>query len=101
VSSVGTLASERMRTDLQEALQAGLIDVLDVDLAHAVATGVMVFALQSPQAREGGDARGLEVVRAILAGLGVSKSLINKALKVVLPAQIESPRAAKPVTDPG
>lgn len=101
VSSVGTLASEHMRADLEEALQAGLIDVPDVELAHAVATGVMVFALQSPQAREGGDARALDVVRAILSGLGASKSLINKALKVVLPEQIESPRSAGPVVDPG
>lgn len=101
VASVGTLASEHMRADLEEALQAGLIEVPDVELAHAVATGVMVFALQSPQAREGGDARALDVVRAILAGLGASKSLINKALKVTLPELTESPRSTGPVAKPG
>lgn len=101
VSSVGTLASGRLRADLEEALRAGLIGVPDVELAHAVATGVMVFALRSPQAREGGDARALEVVRAILAGLGASKSLINKALKVALPEQFEPPRSTGPVAAPG
>lgn len=101
VSSVGTLASEHMRADLEEALQAGLIEVPDVELAHAVATGVMVFALQSPQAREGGDARALAVVRAILAGLGVSTPLIDEALKVTLPELMETPRSMRPVVEPG
>ena len=45
----------------------------------------MVFALKTPTARAGGDARGVEVVRAILAGLGVTKPLIQRALSAPLP----------------
>ena len=73
------------RRDLQEAMEAGLIKVQDMDLALAVGTGVMVFALRAPRAREGGDARGLQVVRAILSGLGVTRALRTKALAIQLP----------------
>ena len=85
VSGVGTLAIERARGDLQEAMNAGQLGVKDIDLAQAIAVGVMVFALKTPTARAGGDARGVEVVRAILAGLGVTKPLIQRALSAPLP----------------
>ena len=85
VSGVGTLAIERARGDLQEAMDAGQLGVKDIDLAQAIAVGVMVFALKTPTARAGGDARGVEVVRAILAGLGVTKPLIQRALSAPLP----------------
>jgi AcrR family transcriptional regulator len=85
VSGVGTLAIERARGDLQEAMNAGQLGVKDIDLAQAIAVGVMVFALKTPTARAGGDARGVEVVRAILAGLGVAKPLIQRALSAPLP----------------
>ena len=85
VSGVGTLAIERARGDLQEALNAGKLGVKDIDLAQAIAVGVMVFALKAPTARDGGDARGVEVVRAILAGLGVPEPLIQRALSAPLP----------------
>jgi AcrR family transcriptional regulator len=86
VSGVGTLANERVHADLGEALKAGLIGVPDLDLAHAVATGIMVFALKSTEADQGSDARGLEIVRAILNGLGVSPALVLEALGIQLPA---------------
>lgn len=99
VSGVGTLAAEHVQADLGEALELGLIAVADLELAHAVAAGVMVFALKSPKASSaGGDARGVEVVRAILAGLGVARPLLNKALAVPLPAGpavAEGPAARK------
>jgi AcrR family transcriptional regulator len=85
VSGVGALAIERARGDLQEAMDAGLLGVKDIDLAQAIALGVMVFALKSPAARAGSDAHGVEVVRAILAGLGVAKPLIRRALSAPLP----------------
>ena len=85
VSGVGTLAIERARDDLQQAMNAGQLGVKDIELAQAIAFGVMVFALKTPTARAGGDARGVEVVRAILAGLGVAEPLIQRALSVSLP----------------
>jgi AcrR family transcriptional regulator len=85
VSGVGTLAIERARGDLQEAIRSGATRVQDIELAQAIAIGVMVFALKSPAARTGGDARGLEVVRAILSGLGVAQARINEALRAPLP----------------
>lgn len=87
VSSVGTLAIEHMRGDLQEAIDAGLVKILDIELAQAIATGVMVFALKTPAAQDGDDAQGAEVVRAILAGLGVNPSRIARALRLALPAE--------------
>ena len=87
VSGVGTLAVERARSDLQEAMDAGLLGVKDIELAQAVAFGVMVFALKAPAARSGGDARGVDVVRAILAGLGVAKPRIERALSAPLPPE--------------
>lgn len=85
VSGVGTLAIEHARGDLQEAIRSGATRVQDIELAQAIAVGVMVFALKTPAARTGGDARGLEVVRAILSGLGVSQARINEALRAPLP----------------
>jgi AcrR family transcriptional regulator len=95
VSGVGTLAIERARGDLQEAIQSGATRVQDIELAQAIAVGVMVFALKTPAARTGGDARGLEVVHAILSGLGVSQARINKALRAPLPdlLPMNTPRA--------
>jgi hypothetical protein len=66
-------------------MDAGLLGVKDIDLALAIAFGVMVFALKSPAARAGSDTRGAEVVRAILAGLGVAEPLIRRALSAPLP----------------
>lgn len=91
VSGVGTLAIERARDDMLQAMRAGQIKVQDIELAQAIAIGVMVFALKNPAARAGGDARGAEVVRAILAGLGVSSALIAKALRVSLPEALPAP----------
>jgi len=85
VSGVGTLALERARGDLQEAIRSGATRVQDIELAQAIAVGVMVFALKTPAARTGGDARGIEVVRAILSGLGVSQARIDEALRAPLP----------------
>lgn len=86
VSSVGALAMERARADLQEAMKAGFFKIQDMDLAEAIAFGVMVFSLRTPKARQGGDARALEVVRAILSALGVDPSMIDLALSVPLPS---------------
>ncbi|MDR3454183.1 MAG: TetR/AcrR family transcriptional regulator [Rhodoferax sp.] len=85
VSSVGALAMEHAHADLQEAMQAGFFKIQDMDLAEAVAFGVMVFSLRTAKAREGGDARALEVVRAILSALGVDPTMIDLALSVPLP----------------
>jgi hypothetical protein len=89
VSGVGSLANERVHADLGEALKAGLIKVPDLDLAQAVATGIMVFALKSTESNpgdiQGSDQRGLEVVRAILNGLGVAPALVRETLAVPLP----------------
>ena len=91
VSGVGTLAIERARGDLQEAIDAGLMKVRDIELAQAIAVGVMVFALKTPAAQKGDDAHGVEVVRAILSGLGVSPPRAERVLRQPLP---EATRAA-------
>lgn len=93
VSGVGAMAMEHARVDLQEAMQAGFFKIKELELAEAIAFGVMVFSLRSPHAREGGDARALEVVRAILAALGVAPEAMEEALSVPLPpvAPQESP----------
>ena len=85
VSSVGTLATEHARADLQEAMQAGYFRIKELELAEAIAFGVMVFSLRSPHARDGGDARALEVVRSILAALGVEPKALEEALSAPLP----------------
>jgi AcrR family transcriptional regulator len=85
VSGVGALAAENARADMQEAMKAGFFKVQEIELAEAIAFGVMVFALRTSKAREGGDARALEVVRAILAALGVAPPMIEEALSVPLP----------------
>jgi AcrR family transcriptional regulator len=92
VSGVGTLAAEHAHGDLQEAMDQGLVKVQDLELAEAIAFGVMVFALRTPHARADGEARGQEVVRAILNGLGVDKRLIERALLVPLPPPAAPPR---------
>lgn len=86
VSSVGALAMEHARADLQEAMKAGFFKIQDMDLAEAIAFGVMVFSLRTPKARQGSDARALEVVRAILSALGVDPAMIDLALSVPLPS---------------
>ena len=91
VSSVGTLAIEHARGDLQEAMDQGLLQVADIELAQAIAVGVMVFALKTRAAQVANDEHGTQVVRAILAGLGVSPARIERALRVPLP-----PSDAKP-----
>ncbi|MDP3520353.1 MAG: TetR/AcrR family transcriptional regulator [Hydrogenophaga sp.] len=85
VSGVGTLATEHARADLSEAIDRGLIKVTELDLAEAIAFGVMVYALRSSKVDTGGRERAHEVVRAILNGLGVAPRLIDRALKVQLP----------------
>ena len=85
VSGVGALAAEHARADLVDAINAGLVKIQDIELAEAIAFGVMVFALRTPKARDGGDARALEVIRAILGGLGVSPPLIDEALRALNP----------------
>lgn len=85
VSGVGGMAIENVRADLLQAMQDGQIKIKEIELAEAICYGVMVFALRTPAARVGGDARGSEVVRAILAALGVSPALIEQALSVPLP----------------
>lgn len=85
VSGVGGLATENARADLLTAMRDGKIKFQEIELAEAICYGVMVFALRTPAARVGGDARGVEVVRAILAALGVSPALIEQALSVSLP----------------
>ena len=85
VSSVGSLAAKRVRGDLQEAIDTGLVKVQDVELAQAIAVGVMVFALKTSAAQTGIDGQGAEVVRAILMGLGVAPARIQRALRIELP----------------
>ncbi len=85
VSGVGMLAMEHIRDDLQEAIDADLMKVRDVELAQAIAVGVMVFALKTPAAQLGDDAHGADVVRAILGGLGVSAARMDRALRQPLP----------------
>jgi len=85
VSGVGGMAIENVRADLLQAMQDGQIKIKEIELAESICYGVMVFALRTPAARAGGDARGAEVVRAILAALGVSPALIEQAISVPLP----------------
>ena len=86
ISGVGTLTVRQARADLQEAIDAHLVKVTDIELAEAVAFGVMVFALKTSRALTGGQDRALEVVRIMLSALGVSSSLIDEALQNPLPA---------------
>ena len=85
VSSVGNLAAKRARADLEEAIEKGLVKVKDIELAEAIAFGVMVFALRSSKVEAGGQERAREVVRAILNALGVEPDLIDRAMQVALP----------------
>ncbi|MDW3688237.1 TetR/AcrR family transcriptional regulator [Cupriavidus sp. CV2] len=80
IAGVGSLAATHIRADLLEAIRADLIAVKDIDLAEAIAQGIMVFALRATRAREEGDTRAVEVIRAILSGLGVEPRRITKAL---------------------
>jgi AcrR family transcriptional regulator len=93
VSSVGALAIERVREDLQEAMDAGLVKTQDIELAQAIAVGVMVFALKTTAAKSGSEEHGAAVVGAILAGLGVAPARIQRALRLQLPA-VAAPRTA-------
>ncbi len=81
IAGVGSLAATHIRTDLLEGIRADLIAVKDIDLAEAIAQGIMVFALKAPRAREAGDARAAQVIQAILAALGVPPKRIVQALK--------------------
>lgn len=92
ISGVGALASEHGRQDLEEAIAQKLVQVPDMALAAAIAYGVMVFALRAPNAQEDIDQRATEVVRAILRGLGVKPSLIERALAIPLPPVAPFPR---------
>lgn len=85
VSSVGNLAARHAHSDLEEAIEKGLIKVTDIELAEAIAFGVMVFALRSSKVEAGGQERAREVVRAILNALGVEPGLIDRAMRVALP----------------
>ena len=85
VSSVGNLAAQRARGDLEEAIETGLVKVKDIELAEAIAFGVMVFALRTSKVETGGQERAREVVRAILNALGVEPDLIDRAMRVALP----------------
>jgi len=85
VSTVGALAVEHARTDLQEAMNAGYFRIRDMELAEAIAFGVMVFSLRATHAKVDSEVRSLEVVRAILSALGVAPLLIEEALRAPLP----------------
>ncbi|HMO47359.1 MAG TPA: TetR/AcrR family transcriptional regulator [Rubrivivax sp.] len=85
VSGVGNLAAQHARADLEEAIEKGLVKVKDIELAEAIAFGVMVFALRSSKVEAGGQERALEVLRAMLNGLGVKPGLIDRAMRVALP----------------
>ncbi|CAM5786598.1 TetR/AcrR family transcriptional regulator [Ottowia pentelensis] len=85
VSGVGHLAVQRAHADLVEAIEQGLVKVKDIELADAIAFGVMVFALRTSNVEAGGQERTREVVRAILNALGVAPELIDQALQVPLP----------------
>lgn len=86
VSGIGAVAMEHARGDLEEAIAQGQVEVRDIELAQAIAVGVMVFALKSRLAPSGDDDQGAEVVRAILRGLGASAQHIDDALARELPA---------------
>jgi AcrR family transcriptional regulator len=94
VSGVGPLAQERIREDLRDAMDAGLLKVTDIELAQAITKGVMVFALKASNADDGGDERGKAVVRAILSGLGAHASRIERALRMDLPADVTATDSA-------
>jgi AcrR family transcriptional regulator len=85
VSGVGTVAPQRARADLEEAIAKGMVKVTEIELAEAVAFGVMVFALRSSHVESGGRERAHQVVRAILNGLGADPALIDEALERELP----------------
>jgi AcrR family transcriptional regulator len=85
VSQFGTLAEHRVKLDLQEAIESKLTDIEDLEVAFAVASGVMVFALRAHKVNTHDDNRGILIVNTILKGLGVSESLRKKALSVKLP----------------
>lgn len=91
ISGVGALASEHGRKDLEEAIAQNLIQVNDIELATAIAYGVMVFALRTPSEQEDTEQRALEVVRATLRALGVKPSLLERALGVPLPPVAGTP----------
>ncbi len=86
VSGVGTVAPLHARADLEEAMAKGMIKVTEIELAEAVAFGVMVFALRSSHVESGGVERADQVVGVILDGLGVEPALARAALKLELPA---------------
>lgn len=85
VSGVGNLAIQHARADLEEAIEKGLIKVRDIELAEAIAFGVMVFALRTSKVEEGGQERAREVVRVILNALSVEPDLIARAMQTPLP----------------
>lgn len=85
VSGVGTLAMHHARADLEEAIEYKLVQVKDIELAEAIAFGVMVFALKTSRVEAGGQERAREVVRAILNALGVAPVLIEQAMQASLP----------------
>lgn len=85
VSGVGTLAMHHARADLEEAIERKLVQVQDIELAEAIAFGVMVFALKTSRVETGGQERAREVVRAILNALGVAPPLIEQAMQTSLP----------------
>ena len=90
VSGVGNLAAQHAHADLQEAIEKGLVKVKDIELAEAIAFGVMVFALRTSKVEAGGQERAREVVRAILNALGVDPDLINRAMRAPLPPSSSS-----------
>lgn len=90
VSGVGNLAVERAHADLLQAIEQELIKVKDIELAEAIAFGVMVFALRTSKVEAGGRERAQEVVRAILNALGTTPELIDRAMRVRLPAPAPS-----------
>lgn len=83
VSNVGALAAEHAREDLRLAIEAGAIKIKDIDLAEAIAHGIMVFSLRTPHAKDGGNERALAVIEATLAALGASSAHIGKALEEI------------------
>lgn len=88
VVGVGTLATQRAHDDLAEAIDQGLVKVPDIELAEAIALGVMVFALRTANVESGGPERAREVVRAILNALGVEPGLIEQAMRFPLPPPV-------------
>lgn len=83
VSSIGALAAEHAREDLRLAIEAGSIKIKDIDLAEAIAHGIMVFSLRTPSARNVGNERALAVIEATLAALGASPGHIDAALEKI------------------